>query len=311
MSTAIQAYRPQDIDEVQRTAKLLAASGYFDVSGDANAQVAQVATKIMAGSEMGYGPFASVQGIHVIKGKPALSANLMAAAVKAHPKYDYRVREMGEDAVAIEFFQEGESLGVSTFTKADAKAAGTQNMQKFARNMMFARAMSNGVKWYCPDVFFGQAVYTPEELGAPVNGDGDVVAWEVAPTPVPSLDDVEELDPDPTGPGAITDSQRKMMHAVGADVYGDEWDFERSNFVASMTGNRKTSSNDLDSVEANRLIAILQLCQVAKDAAPEDWEIKLFQMAGENVEHLGDLSEERAQNMMVAIQAKQAKKVAA
>ncbi|RDT44717.1 hypothetical protein DXF87_27490, partial [Enterobacter roggenkampii] len=37
-------------------------------------------------------------------------------------------------------------------------------MDKFPKNMLFARAMSNGVKWFTPDVFSGP-VYTPEELG--------------------------------------------------------------------------------------------------------------------------------------------------
>jgi hypothetical protein len=40
--------------------------------------------------------------------------------------------------------------------------------------MLFSRALSNGVGWYCPDLFIG-AVYTPEELGAEVDGEGDVI----------------------------------------------------------------------------------------------------------------------------------------
>jgi hypothetical protein len=36
--------------------------------------------------------------------------------------------------------------------------------------MLFARAMSNGARWYCPDVFAGPA-YTPDELGADVDGE--------------------------------------------------------------------------------------------------------------------------------------------
>jgi hypothetical protein len=30
--------------------------------------------------------------------------------------------------------------------------------------MLYARALSNGAKWYCPDVF-GGPIYTPDELG--------------------------------------------------------------------------------------------------------------------------------------------------
>lgn len=155
----------QNLDELQRMAKLLAASGYFEAKGNSEMAIAQAATKILAGQEMGYGPFASMNGIHIIQGNPTTSANLMAAAVKAHPKYDYRVRTMSDKEVSIEYFQNGESIGTSSFTIDEAKKAGTKNLDKFPRNMLFARAMSNGVRWFCPDVFNGNAVYTPEEFG--------------------------------------------------------------------------------------------------------------------------------------------------
>ena len=37
------------------------------------------------------------------------------------------------------------------------------------------RALSNGVRWYCPDFGGGAPIYTPEELGANVDEDGNVV----------------------------------------------------------------------------------------------------------------------------------------
>ena len=58
---------------------------------------------------------------------------------------------------------EQRKIGNSTFTIDDAKKAGTKNVDKFPKNMLFARAMSNGVRWYTPDIFNG-SVYTPEEL---------------------------------------------------------------------------------------------------------------------------------------------------
>lgn len=176
---AVRAADVPNMDELKRLGIMLATSGYFDTAAKTDVAVAQMCVKVLAGRELGFGPFASVNGIHVIKGKPAVSANLMAAAVKANPRYDYRVRQMDSKGVVIEFFEivDGKrgSLGTSSFTSEDAKAAGTQNMERFGRNMMFARAMSNGVKWFCPDVFDGNAVYVPEELGADVDGDGNVV----------------------------------------------------------------------------------------------------------------------------------------
>ena len=179
MSNDIVKASEVNVDELYRVGKMLALSGYFDAKGNSDTAIAQIATKILAGREMGYPPFASVQGIHIIQGRPAISANLMASAVKAHPMYDYRVRMMTDKECSIEFFQRNgdkwESLGVSTFNESDARKAGTKNMDKFARNMLFARAMSNGVRWFTPDCFSGNVVYVPEELGATVDGDGNVI----------------------------------------------------------------------------------------------------------------------------------------
>lgn len=182
MNTSLAVIQPEELDTIQRTGKLLAMSGYFDAKGDAPQAIAMIATKIMAGREIGIGPFASVNGIHIISGKPSIGANLLASAVKGSGRYDYRIREMSAQACRIEFFQKAsdkwESLGISEFTAEEARKAGTKNMDKFPKNMLFARAMSNGVRFYVPDVFNGNAVYVPEELGADVNENGDVITVE-------------------------------------------------------------------------------------------------------------------------------------
>ena len=164
----------QNVDDLGRVGMMLAKSGYFIDATDA----AQASVKVLAGMEMGFGAFSSMTGIHLIKGKPTVGANLMAAAVKASPKYDYRVLKMEDDEVCIEFFERVngklESIGKSKFDVRDAQKAGTQNMGKFPRNMLFARAISNGIKWYCPDVFNGSTTYVPEELGVEVDDEGNV-----------------------------------------------------------------------------------------------------------------------------------------
>jgi len=164
-------------DEAERAAKAMAASGFFADSRNA----AQAVVKILAGQEMGFGPFASMNGVYIISGHPSIGANLMAAAVKKSGRYNYHIIEMTEKACSITFLENGKEVGVSTFTAEDARKAGTKNMDKYARNMLFARAMSNGVRWYCPDVFNGSTVYTPEELGATVNEDGEVIDMPAAP----------------------------------------------------------------------------------------------------------------------------------
>ena len=170
-----------DIDEIKRVAMMMVCSDFFQVGKDQTQAIAQIGVKILAGREMGYGAFASVQGIHVIQGKPTVSANLMAAAVKAHPRYNYKVVEMTDDKVSIQFYEDGQPSGVSEFTKADATLAGLTGKdiwKKFPRNMLFSRALSNGVRWFTPDVFNGSTMYTPDEIDADVTIDmatGEVI----------------------------------------------------------------------------------------------------------------------------------------
>ena len=185
--------------DVESVAKAMVASGFFN---DAT-KVSQAIVKIMAGAEIGIGPFGSMNGIHIIQGKPAFGANVMASKVKSSGRYNYRVTELSDTNCTIEFMEyfngAWQNSGVSSFSTADAKKAGTKNLDKFPRNMLFARAMSNGVRWYCPDVMNGSVVYTPEELGAEVDEDGNVIDGIVTPSEVePVVDQTPQAaEPEP------------------------------------------------------------------------------------------------------------------
>jgi hypothetical protein len=162
------------IDELARVSDMFAKSGLFQDARDA----AQAGVKIMAGQSWGIDPFNAMSGIFIIKGRPTVSAGLMAAAVKGHPKYDYRVRERSDTRCAIEFYQGSESLGISEYTIEMAKRAGltgNDTWRKHPEAMLFARAMSSGVRTFVPDVFTS-SVYTPEELGAHVDDEGMIIA---------------------------------------------------------------------------------------------------------------------------------------
>lgn len=147
------------VNDIMVMAKTFAESGMF---ADAKA-MGQAFVKIQAGQEIGIPPFAAMSGIHIIQGKPTIGAGLIASTVKGSGKYDYKVIVMDEKKCSIDFYQGKEKIGNSTFTIDDAKKALTKNIDKFPKNMFFARAISNGVKWFCPDVFSGP-VYTPEEM---------------------------------------------------------------------------------------------------------------------------------------------------
>jgi hypothetical protein len=193
--------------------KVLAESGFFKDSRGA----AQAVVKVQAGLELGIPPIAAMTGIHVIEGKIALSATLLAALVKRSGKYDYRATHE-KDACVVVFLERGEEIGRSSFSLADAERAGLAGRgpwKTYLRNMLFARALSNGVRWYCPDVFAGP-IYTPEELGAEIDGDGEVTRVAVV-EPV-AVAPEEKPKPQRKAPAAALAHAERVLEANDLDT---------------------------------------------------------------------------------------------
>ncbi len=153
------------LKEPMALGEVFAASGMFP---DVKTQ-AQAVVKIMAGKELMLSPFQSMSGIYLVNGKLALQAGVMSSLVKRSTKYDYTVDELTETVCKISFYdttkEDHRLLGISEFTFKDAAKAGLvnkDNWKNYPKNMLFARALSNGARWYCPDVICGW--YTAEEL---------------------------------------------------------------------------------------------------------------------------------------------------
>lgn len=143
--------------------KAMANSGFFK---DAQ-RASQAIVKILAGREMGIGPAAAMTGIHIIDGKTVPGAGLIASVIKQSARYDFRVTELTPTTCTLTFFEGGQAVGESTFTIQDAQAAGLTNKpvwKAYPRNLLFARALTNGARWYAAGAF-GGAVYDAEELG--------------------------------------------------------------------------------------------------------------------------------------------------
>jgi hypothetical protein len=179
------------LEDPKELGTMLAASGYFSDAREA----AQAVVKVLAGAELGFGPIASMTGVYIVKGRVTLSANLMAAAIKRHPKYDYRVRDISDTKAEVTFMERTPDgwteAGASEFTMDDARRAGLaggENWKKYPRNMLLWRAMSNGAKFFCPDAFAGAPVYTPDELGADVDPEsGEIIEGSFAAYDVPPV----------------------------------------------------------------------------------------------------------------------------
>lgn len=151
---------PTTLQEFINIAKVMASSGFYP-----DARTAQQAVALMIlGRHFGLTAAQSLTAIHVVKGKPMLHYSAILAKVRQHPDYNYKIIEHTDQVARITFYHFGEECGESVFTLADAKKQGTQNIDKFPKTMLLARAASNGVKWYCPDVLNGMPVYVQGEI---------------------------------------------------------------------------------------------------------------------------------------------------
>lgn len=168
----------RSVDDLARISQMVCSARLFDCSDPA-----QAGAKIMAGAELGLGPVSSMQNIIIVKGRPTLKASAWAGLIKRSGRYDYRYTEWTDRACTIEFTDNGEPVGVSTFTMEDARRAGLtgENWRKYPKAMLSARALTQGARAYCPDVSMG-GIYTPDEID-------DAVEVAVSDNPQPSADD--------------------------------------------------------------------------------------------------------------------------
>lgn len=186
------------------SAEVFIASGFFQDLKRAS----QGAVKILAGRELGFGEFASLKGIDFVKGNLSLRANLQATLVRKSGKYDYRIDTLTNEKCVITFYRtkngeiiKDDPVGTEEFTMDDARTAGylrNETYKKTPKNMLFARCMSNGVRFHVPEVLNGNVTYDEYEYEV-INGDGDtkpVAAKEPEPEPEPQATEPDAPDAD-------------------------------------------------------------------------------------------------------------------
>lgn len=144
-----------------------------------------LAAVILTGVELGLGPMQAMREIHVIKGKPSISANLMLALAR---RSGVKTRWIKTDATiaTIGVTVPGMAEQQMSFTSEQAKAAGLWgqgNWKTYPDAMLRARCISSAIRAYCPEVL-GGSVYESDsgELsdGTP---SAQIIEGQFAPTP--------------------------------------------------------------------------------------------------------------------------------
>lgn len=156
--------------ETKEMAEHFIQSGIFkDVT-----EVSAALVKIQTGQELGITPVMAMKEVYLIPSKGGvkiqIGASLQAAMIKKSGKYRYQIAEHTKEICSLIFYEkinnEWQKIGDSSYTITQARTAGLTAGKdvwtKYPENMLFARAMSNGAKWHCPDVF-GGAIYNESD----------------------------------------------------------------------------------------------------------------------------------------------------
>ena len=175
MTTSEVAVRDQhDMPAKIQYAKLLAESGLLPASY--RKQPANILYAVEYGELLGLPAMAAITGIHVIDGKPSVSAGLISALVR---RAGHRLRVTGDDTSATCQITRADDPGFTysvTWDMDRAKAAGLlgkTNWRTYPQAMLKARAVSEAARDACQEVLLG-IQYTADELGGDDDG-GEIV----------------------------------------------------------------------------------------------------------------------------------------
>lgn len=153
----ILAIVPSSIQDVDNLASKFSKSSLIPES--MRGKEADVFVAIMAGQELGLPPMASLRSIHVVKGRPILSADVMVGLVLGSGVADYfSCVDESATSVTYETRRRGSPHAQrNTWTLDDAKRAGLDgdNWRKYPRAMLKARCRAALARDVYPDVLAG------------------------------------------------------------------------------------------------------------------------------------------------------------
>jgi hypothetical protein len=242
----------------------------------------KAAAIILKGRELGIPAMQSFSHIHIIDGKPACSAELMLALLaRGDVTWDWEKDGTDRKEAVIVFHRQGFQPILGRFTIREAKRIETTqwengqqktiklidktSWQNYPANLLRARAVSNGARMIGPDLLVGMS-YTPEELDAEVNVEGEPIQTEESPAvtsdPLPAASrrpSAEGINQDGKHDKPFTRFLRKC--AALKEELGDERYIE----IMKRFGLRQPSEVAQDDI--NTMKAVVTSMEAESDAA--------------------------------------------
>jgi hypothetical protein len=199
----------------------------------------------------------AMKDMSIVEGKLEMDYPLIARKIRESDKYDYSTVEHTNEKCAIKFVELDEDSEVvkeqvieytiqdglkadlidnirdDGSVKARSKRGSKMPWEKHTKNMLFARVMSNAVKWFCPDVTGGSVYHKGEISNAPDIGTRDDtepsegVGAKVVDGDFEAEQSAKETKPCPEHEGATLTKKSNekgewWSHKLG-DEHEDDW----------------------------------------------------------------------------------------
>jgi len=215
MSTALSIRHSQTIANtsindwqvMMEQARTLLQSGFLPQAIKTEAQAVAI---ILQGRELGIGPMAALGTINVIQGKPTISPQLMLALInRSGDLEDFKCIDDGRQCT-LTMKRRGRSAHIVTFSMNDAEKlglAGKDNWKKQPATMRQWRAVAACARIVFPDVILG--LYTPDEMGADVNEDGEIIQPAASVQDFPAVVQPQTVVPEETPSSGASQNKEK------------------------------------------------------------------------------------------------------
>ena len=267
------------------------------VPRDLRGKPAAVAAAVLSGRELGVPPMTALANIHVIHGRPGMSALLMRSLILQHG-HQLRYIETSDTRCVVEGRRRGDEQWQRVVFTADQARRAKIDLGAYPEDKLVARATSRLARRVFADVLGGLA-YLPEEVAeaavdageaAPTVGTPPTRARRARPTarpalatsqpaPVdsppldePPLDDATDEAPAESTPMVTAAQLRKIGAAMREHGISDR--AEALSYVSAVVGREVASRNDLTQAEASTLIDALEALPVdAVEVDPDTGEV--------------------------------------
>ena len=288
--TEVQALEPRNLTEAQHLATIAAKTKMFGAKSPEEALVI-----LLTGRELGLSSMQSMRAIHVVQGRPVLSADLMGALVRRAPDCElWQIVTSTVQVCTITTKRRADAAPVTmSWSMEDAKRAGLaakDNWRAHPAAMLRARCTAALARAVYPDLLMG--IYDPDEL----DPDAPVAApTMVVPLQVPTLEAPDTNSPAPAALPALDKSLVWIKRIVAASSPS-----ELDGIRLELNHQKATQCLKLTKTEGETLRRALETAalRIAKKAslaepAPEEPEPEPAEEAEEEPETFTDDEERR------------------